>query len=47
METYNTIKYKWEHGIFNLDDMIYFVENGIINKQQFFEITRYKYDGVK
>ena len=47
MDNYITIQYKWEQGVYELKDMISFVENEILSKQQFFEITRYNYDGVK
>ena len=47
MDTYVIIQYKWQHGIYELKDMIQFVENKILSKQQFFEITRFNYDGVK
>lgn len=47
MESYTIIKYKWECGAYELKDMIEFVENGILSKQQFFEITRHDYDGTK
>ena len=45
MDTYN-IAYKWEHGVFEIEDMIRMVNNKILSKEQFFEITRYNYDGV-
>ena len=47
MDTYMIIQYKWQHGVYELEDMIQFIENKILSKQQFFEITRYNYDGVK
>ena len=47
MDNYIIIEYKWEHGIYDLKDMINLVQNKILSKQQFFEITRYNYDGVK
>lgn len=47
MDTYIIIQYKWQHGVYGLEDMMQFVENKILSKQQFFEITRYNYDGVK
>ena len=47
MNNYNLIKYKWENGVYKIEDMIQFVKIGILNKQQFFEITRYDYYGIK
>lgn len=47
MENYNLIKYKWQHGIYKIKDMIEFVNHKTLTKQQFFEITRYSYDGLK
>lgn len=41
------IKYKWQTGVYKIQDMLKLVENGIINKQDFFEITRYNYNGIK
>lgn len=46
MDTYNIIVYKWEHGVFSIEDMIRMVDSKILSKEQFFEITRYNYDGV-
>lgn len=47
MDTYMIIQYKWQHGVYGLEDMMRFVENKILSKQQFFEITRYNYNDVK
>lgn len=41
------IKYKWQTGVYKIQDMLKLVENGTINKQDFFEITRYNYNGIK
>ena len=46
MESYDLIEYKWEQGVYNLKDMIKLVDNKEITKKQFFQITRYNYDGV-
>ena len=46
MDTYIIIKYKWQHGAYNLQDMIQFVENKTLSEQQFFEITRHYYNSV-
>lgn len=40
------IKHKWDHGVYTLEDMINLVKNGNITKEEFFNITRYNYDGV-
>lgn len=47
MNNYNLIKYKWEHGVYKIKDMIQLVNNGTLSKQQFFEITRYDYYGIR
>ena len=36
MENYNTIEYKWEHGIYQLDDLVEMVQKGFINEKEFF-----------
>lgn len=46
MEDIILIEYKWNHGIYELKDMIELVKNQKITKQEFFDITRYNYDGV-
>lgn len=47
MESLSIIQYKWQHGVYGLKQMMQKVETGIITKEQFFEITRFCYDGVK
>lgn len=47
MESQNLIDYKWECGIYTLDYMMMLVQKGILTKEDFFEITRFNYDGVK
>ena len=47
MENYNTIEYKWEHGIYQLDDLVEMVQNGFINEKEFFNITRYNYNQIE
>lgn len=37
------LKYKWENGVYNKEDLIEMVEKGQITKQDYFEITRHKY----
>ena len=46
MEDKSLISYKWEQGIYELKDMIQLVQQGIINEDQFFEITRYNFNGI-
>lgn len=47
MENEILITYKWEEGIYSLDDMLILVEYKKITPQQFFEITRFNYDAIK
>ena len=47
MEDKDLIRYKWDIGVYSLKDMIQFVEKNIINKDQFFSITRIHFDGVE
>lgn len=37
------IKFKWEQGVYSQEDMIALVEMGIINSDDFKEITRLDY----
>ena len=46
MESVSVIQYKWKVGVYDLKDMIKMVKDGIIDKYEFFDITRYNYDGV-
>lgn len=46
MEDIILIEYKWNHGVYELKDMIELVKNQRLTKQEFFDITRYNYDGV-
>lgn len=47
MEDKLLVAYKWDSGIYKLEDMVKLVQNGIINKDQFFDITRCHFDKVK
>lgn len=47
MESILLIKRKWEAGVYTLQYLGYLVKKGILTKDDFFEITRYNYDGVK
>lgn len=46
-ESYNLIKYKFEMGVYSLDEMIKFVEDNQITKDEFKYITSYNYYGIK
>lgn len=47
-ECINTlIKYKWQTGVYKIQDMLKLVDNEIISEQEFFKITRYNYNGIK
>ena len=47
MDNYNVIKYKWQHGVYKITDVMKFVDRNVLNRKQFFEITGYNYDGLK
>ena len=46
MEDIILIEYKWNSGVYQLKDMIKLVEDQKLTKQEFFDITRYNYNGV-
>ena len=46
-ESFLLIKNKYEMGAYDLEDLLNMVENKIINKEEFFDITRFNYDGLK
>ena len=46
MESKNLIIYKWEHRVYDLKDMAKLVQNNIITKEDFSDITRYSFDGI-
>lgn len=46
MENFSLIKYKWEHGIYDLNKMISLVNQKQINKEDFINITGYNFDGL-
>ena len=46
-ENYLLTKYKWDNGIYKIEDVIKAVEEKKITKQDFLQITRYNYDGFK
>lgn len=41
------IKYKWETGAYGIKEMKQLVKDGIITENQFFDITRYYYNGIQ
>lgn len=41
------IKYKWQTGVYKIQDMLKLVDDETISKQDFFKITRYNYNGIK
>lgn len=47
MESYNLIKYKFEMGVYSLEQMCSFVEKKIITEEDFHYITSYNYQGIK
>ena len=40
------VKYKWQTGVYNIQEMTELVEKGVIDKQEFADITRLSYQGV-
>ena len=46
MESENMIVYKWDQGVYSLEDMIILVKYHQMSPEQFFEITRYNYAAV-
>ena len=44
MENINLITYKWEQGVYSLNDMIILVKYNQISPEEFFKITRYDYN---
>lgn len=46
-ESFNLIKYKFEMGVYSLEQMIKFVENSQITEEEFKFITSYNYKGIK
>ena len=47
MMSKNLVKFCWEQGSYSIKDMIELVKDGIITKQDFFDITRMHYDVMK
>ena len=46
MQDIELIRYKWQQGVYDVEDMIDLVCKKIITKDQFFNITRYNFDGI-
>lgn len=46
MESETMTIYKWEQGVYSLQDMIILVKYNQLTPEQFFEITRYDYAAV-
>lgn len=45
--SYGIIKYKYNTGVFDVEDILQYVEMGNITKDDFKDITRYNYDGYR
>lgn len=46
MESETMTIYKWEQGVYSLQDMIILVKYHQLTPEQFFEITRYDYKAI-
>lgn len=46
MESTNIITYKWNSGVYSLEDLIILVKYNKLTQKQFFEITRINYEGL-
>lgn len=47
MESYDLIKYKFEMGVYSLEQMYEFVKQNLITEYDFHNITSYNYQGIK
>jgi len=47
MEDKSLITYKWESGVYDLEDLVKLVENEELTVDEFFEITRLNYAATK
>lgn len=43
----NEIIYKWQHGVYDLKDMIKLVKENIITDKDFFDITRFRFEKLE
>ena len=41
------LKYKWEYGVYSLKQIFDMVKENKITEEEFHEITRYNYQGIK
>ena len=46
MEDKTLITYKWNQGVYSLQDLLILVKYKNITPKQFFEITRFSYDSI-
>ena len=46
MSQMDVIKYKWETGAYNLQNMIDLVKNQELTSEEFFKITRLNYEAI-
>lgn len=46
-ESYHLIKFKYNKGVYSLEEMCKFVENNLITEEDFHSITGYNYKGIK
>ena len=44
---FNTIKYFFETGVFDVYKVVEFVDNKVITEEEFHMITGYNYSGIK
>jgi hypothetical protein len=47
IDSFSLMKYKYEEGVYSLEDMCDFLEKGYLNEIEFHLITGYQYKGVK
>ena len=45
--SYDLIKCLFEYGVYSAKEVMWYVENGNITKDEFHFITSYNYDGLK
>lgn len=46
-ENFYLISIKYDYGVYTLKDIFDMVKDGLINEYEFFQITRYSYQGIK
>lgn len=47
MQSFNVIRYKYQHGVYDIDYMMKIVEQNEIDQKDFKEITGMSYLGLK